>query len=292
MNTINTRTTRTGIRFFDSALMREVSLKDGKPIVLVHGLGASLDVWAGVIPQLAPKYRVLAFDIPGFGDSPAPTGRFTLQSVADATAEFIRNANAHQCLIVGHSLGGILALKIAKESPDLVSRIALVSGPLLTVEAVLTHLKDALSHPKIAAVLFAQFAEGALISSPAIAAAIARNRIARTLVLSPYISSPDSIDPDLLAGAVSRVSVRSSINVCRVLSAVKDVGLAQIMRGVRCPAVIVWGDADPLVTAADVSAAERLLHLEGRHMLERCGHWPPLEQTNKLSQIIGAESLR
>jgi len=102
--------------------------------VLVHGLGMAAEYWGGLDERLAQSGRVLALDLPGFGDSPKPAEALTVRETADLVAELLvevlgdgRSAAARPVL-VGHSLGAQVVADLAARHPELVDRIVLV-GP-------------------------------------------------------------------------------------------------------------------------------------------------------------------
>lgn len=90
------------------------SVGDGQPILLIHGFGATSYSWRHVVPALSAKYRVLAVDLKGSGKSPKPQDeRYSLYDHADEVYNFIHEHHLTDLHIVGHSLGGGIALLIA-----------------------------------------------------------------------------------------------------------------------------------------------------------------------------------
>src|SRR4051794_1716639 len=105
MMTILPTETLDGVRYYHSGH------EDGlgrRTYLLVHGLGTSLDFWHVVAPSLASSSEVVAFDVPGFGQSVSPPGRYDLDSVAQRTAKFIDLLGHRDMIVVGHSLGALL----------------------------------------------------------------------------------------------------------------------------------------------------------------------------------------
>ncbi|HEX9966112.1 MAG TPA: alpha/beta hydrolase [Allosphingosinicella sp.] len=109
----------------------------GPPIVMIHGLAGQLRNFARpMVEDLARDYRVIRVDRPGSGYSPRAAGRSArLRVQAETVAELIRILKLGRPLIVGHSLGGALALSIALNHPDVVGGLALVA-PLSQVQAI------------------------------------------------------------------------------------------------------------------------------------------------------------
>ncbi|MFF0743931.1 alpha/beta fold hydrolase [Streptomyces sp. NPDC004111] len=89
---------------------------DGPPLLLLHGATRSHADWASIVPHLLPEYRVLAVDLPAHGGSPAPAV-WTLEAALDAIEATLRQAGAPDAVLVGHSLGGMLAALYAARHP-------------------------------------------------------------------------------------------------------------------------------------------------------------------------------
>jgi pimeloyl-ACP methyl ester carboxylesterase len=86
----------------------------GPPVLLIHGLGSTSDAWDGVVPALASRYRVLALDLRGFGQSDKPNdAHYSIADQAEAVAAFLDKDGLTGVTVVGHSLGGGVALKLS-----------------------------------------------------------------------------------------------------------------------------------------------------------------------------------
>jgi pimeloyl-ACP methyl ester carboxylesterase len=103
---------------------------DGPPMVLVHGLGGSHLNWVLTAPLLARHFRVISLDLPGFGLTP-PEGRSAdVSDQADIVAGVISTVLGEPAVIVGNSMGGLIALLTAEAAPDLVAGLVLVDSAL------------------------------------------------------------------------------------------------------------------------------------------------------------------
>jgi pimeloyl-ACP methyl ester carboxylesterase len=103
---------------------------DGPTVVLVHGVGGSHLDWDLLAPQLTARFRVLAVDLPGFGLS-GPTRRpATIRRNVDVLAEFIRRVGDPPVVLVGNSMGGMIAILLTARMPHLVRRLALLDPAL------------------------------------------------------------------------------------------------------------------------------------------------------------------
>jgi pimeloyl-ACP methyl ester carboxylesterase len=98
--------------------------RDAQPLVLLHGLGASKASWLPIVPQLAEHYRVMVVDLPGFGASSKPRGRYDAKWFATQMFGFLDAAGYESAFIAGNSMGGRIAQEMAMMSPDRVDAIA------------------------------------------------------------------------------------------------------------------------------------------------------------------------
>jgi pimeloyl-ACP methyl ester carboxylesterase len=98
-------------------------------LVLVHGLSGSSRWWERNIPALAERYRVFIPDLIGFGRSPRPRGRLpSIESLAGVLGEWIQRVGRPEAHVIGHSMGGQLAIHLAAEHPDQVTSLVLVDA--------------------------------------------------------------------------------------------------------------------------------------------------------------------
>jgi pimeloyl-ACP methyl ester carboxylesterase len=112
----------------DELLAFEVS-GTGPHLVLIHGLGGSRRWWVPTLEQLAERYSVLGLDLAGFG---ASRGRsFGLRSAAGHVERLLEARGVEQAAVLGHSMGGLVAARLAARAPRRVERLVLVDAPLL-----------------------------------------------------------------------------------------------------------------------------------------------------------------
>jgi pimeloyl-ACP methyl ester carboxylesterase len=99
----------------------------GAPMVLVHGLGGSAINWLGVGPSLARRYRVVALDLAGFGETPPVAGSTGLAAQQHLLDRFLASVTADPAIVVGNSMGGVLAMMEAAAEPGRVSHLILAA---------------------------------------------------------------------------------------------------------------------------------------------------------------------
>jgi pimeloyl-ACP methyl ester carboxylesterase len=97
----------------------------GEVILLIHGFPFHQGIWDDYSPLLSDDFRVIKIDLPGFGKSPGLTEPFTLKHVADSLLDFMVQKDLHGVHVVGHSLGGYVALAMVKTNPSLFASLTL-----------------------------------------------------------------------------------------------------------------------------------------------------------------------
>lgn len=100
----------------------------GEPIVLIHCFTCSINWWSGMIPLLAREHRVIALDLRGHGGSEKPTSGYAIPEQADLVAEALASLGVRDAEVVGHSLGGPIAIALAEQSPGLVDRLVVIDS--------------------------------------------------------------------------------------------------------------------------------------------------------------------
>ncbi|MCP5070394.1 MAG: alpha/beta hydrolase [bacterium] len=119
----------------------------GEPLVLMHGYTGYWKDFEGQIPALAQRRRVLVPDLPGHGASARlPVGQYRLDRMAELMAEWLVAANAVPCHLLGHSMGGMLTLRIALEHPDRVASLVLMDTTAQRLGWIRADLLEAAAH--------------------------------------------------------------------------------------------------------------------------------------------------
>jgi 3-oxoadipate enol-lactonase len=108
---------------------------DGPPVLLLHPLGVDHSFWNGVMPALA-GYEVLTYDFPGHGRTPAPAQPYTIEDLAGQARTLLAEAGVPRVDVVGVSLGGLVAQRLAADAPDLVRRLVVVDAVAVYPEAL------------------------------------------------------------------------------------------------------------------------------------------------------------
>jgi pyruvate dehydrogenase E2 component (dihydrolipoamide acetyltransferase) len=239
---------------------------DAPPLVLLHGIGADRREWILSMPLLSRRRRVLAFDLPGHGLSDPPDTRaaIRIRTFADAIVEAIEAAGVSRVDLLGHSLGGAIALDLVKRHPRLVRRLVLVAAAGLPPAEGLSPLA---------------------MSLPFLPNGFADSR----RLLSATVRTP-LYDNALIAFAASVYKKRRARSeLTKLLAAIaagEDCLSAADLRRIAHPTLLLWGDSDgvfPTSTGRRFAASLPRARLE---VMPRCGHVPPTERPIAFSRRV------
>ena len=114
----------------DDLQVREDGPRSAPAIVLLHGFASSLHWWDAITPALAAHYHVIRFDLLGNGSSAKPSGGYSMEHEAQLVDEALTRLGIHRAVIVGHSMGGLVATALATRDRSLVAGIMLIDSPV------------------------------------------------------------------------------------------------------------------------------------------------------------------
>ena len=100
----------------------------GFPIVLIHGFCETHRLWDHFREELSSEFRVICPDLPGFGSSALPDDNISLDSVAGNLADWLSSLGIARCVLIGHSLGGYIALELARCRPEMLAGFGLFNS--------------------------------------------------------------------------------------------------------------------------------------------------------------------
>lgn len=250
-------------------------VKGGKPgaplVVLIHGLGqqASRD-WIPVLPALAGQYQVLMFDLPGFGRSERPDVALSPRKYADLVAWLIQHNANEPVFVVGHSLGGAIALRHSHDYPAQVKRLLLIDAAgMLQTTVFARHLSTVPDGEGAPTMLRGVFAEGSRIL----------NHFSRQL---QDLTAGKAGMLAALAGSDQARSLlyKDSGNINAALGLVNE-DFSPVVRQVKVPVWMLWGGRDPVAPVRTGLALDWLMPLAELDILPGVGHVPMAEATDE-----------
>jgi pimeloyl-ACP methyl ester carboxylesterase len=236
----------------------------GDPLVLVHGLGTNRGVWRDAAPYLSRGRRAIAIDLPGFGDSP-PAGRgFDLVEVAWAVADSLDRQIGGDFDLLGHSLGGAIALTLARCRPDRIRRLILSAPAGFRPR----------SRPLADAV--ASAAPALLRGRGLLGAPLMRSPAARRLVLWGALHDPARISEERARSMLT--ASRGATRLREAASAAMTADLARDLSEAEVPVGITFGTRDPLMPPATIELIRRCRPDAPIEAVPDAGHVAQLER--------------
>jgi pimeloyl-ACP methyl ester carboxylesterase len=189
-----------------------------RALVLVHGLGGRWQHYERIVPDLARHARTIAIDLPGFGASPLPKRAITLDDHADAVAAVLAEAAVSEAVIVGHSLGGPLALHLAHRHPGAARALVLACGTVQSFQRTLARKLDPWIHaPATALTTIAELLVTAIRLPRRLHRPLAESRLGRRLALWPFVHHPADLDPALALALIAGAGTSGVLPTARAL---------------------------------------------------------------------------
>ena len=231
----------------------------GEPLVLLHGLGGAAANWLALAPLLLPGRRVLVPELPGHGGSSGLPGAPSLGAYADVLARLLEHQRLGQAPVVGHSLGGAIALRLAIRRPELVSALVLAAAA-----GISSGTRNARYALRITGIL-----------KPARKIAPHRARVARSPLLKRLVfgrwgaADPPALSAELVEAFLAGPA-RHTDTVSAAKALVRDDPRPDLDR-VRCPSLVLWGARDNQLPIADAFDYARRLRARLR-VIADCGH--------------------
>ncbi len=247
-------------------------------ILLIHGMAGNSRTWKNVMPALAEDYTVLAPDLIGHGESAKPMGDYSLGAFASGLRDLLAVLGIGPVTVVGHSLGGGVAMQLAYQHPELVDRLVLVgSGGLGREVSWLLRILTLPGAEYLMPLIFPNFVRE---PGDAISQAIHDRGFG-----IPQLGEMWRAYSSLSQAENRRAFVRTLRSVIdpggQTVNATDRLYLAAAM-----PTLIVWGDRDPIIPIAHARAAHEAIPHSRLEVFEGCGHFPHVEDPARLVETI------
>jgi pimeloyl-ACP methyl ester carboxylesterase len=268
----------------DSFPLQEVSLHghhvgfriagEGPLIVLLHGITSTSDVWLETMARLADRYTVVAPDLLGHGRSAKPRGDYSLGAYASGGRDLLGVLGFERGTVVGHSLGGGIALQFAYQFPEYCERLVLVSSGGLGKEVHLLLRAAALPGAELVLPLIVR--DWAIGAGSAVAGFLDR---------FGFNAGPDLAEAARgYASLADRGAREAFLHTLRAVidldgqrvSATDRLYLAQ-----RLPTLLIWGSRDPIIPIEHGRAARERIPESRLVEIPGAGHWPQLDDPDR-----------
>ena len=253
---------------------------EGPPILLIHGVAGSSQQWEPVMRLLARDFTVLAPDLLGHGRSAKPRGDYSLGAYAAGLRDLIVALGIDDATVVGHSLGGGIALQFAYQFPERTSRLVLVSSGGLGPEV--HFLLRAATLPGSELVL-------PLISNDRVRGA--GTAVSGLLGRLGLRAGPDIAE--FARGYATLADGDSRRAFLHTLRAVIDHGGQRVNATDRLylaedmPTLIVWGRRDPIIPVRHAGTANRGMPGSRLEVFDDAGHFPQLDEPDRFGDVLG-----
>jgi len=263
----------------DGRPINTIELGAGEPaLVFVHGLSGCWPNWMEQLAAFAGERRVVAMDLPGFGHSPGHAGEVSMPGYARILQRLLAELGLERVVLVGNSMGGLIAAELAASVPALVERLVLVSP------AGLSTYENRLVTRSMPAIRRLQqlLALGAAWTASHSDAIAARPRT-RGLVLEGVVAHPERIPGPLAAEQLRGAGTDGFLSA---LEAIVEYDLEPRLPLIGCPALVVWGTKDRLVTVRDAPRFTAAIPNASEVIYEDTGHMAMLERPAEFNELL------
>lgn len=250
----------------------------GPVLLLVHGMGGGYENWREVIEPLARRYTVVAPDLPGHGASAAGSGDYSIGALAVGLRDLLLALGHDRATLVGHSLGGGIAMQLAYQFPELAERLVLVSSGGLGPEVSLVLRAAALPGSELWITATARTARRA---GAAVGRGLAAVGLQPTTDVAEVARGYASLaEPDRRAAFLA--TLRSVIGVRGQRIDASD----RLYLAAGIPVLIIWGARDPIIPVSHAQRAHDAIAGSRLEIFDGVGHIPQLEAPARFAAAL------
>lgn len=234
----------------------------GEVVVLLHGWGSNITLFQSMISLLSSKYRVIAMDMPGFGESDEPSTPWNVDIYVDFVIKFLKNFDVKSAVFLGHSFGGRVIIKMfeRKSLPFEITKIILADSAGVKPKKTLKQKAKIRTYKIGKAVL--SFAPVKAIFPDA---------------LDKLRSKSGSADYNAASPVMRQTLVR-----------VVNEDLTHIFPKVTPPTLLIWGENDTATPVSDACLMEKLMPDAGKVVFQNCGHYSFLEKQFEFNRVLAS----
>jgi pimeloyl-ACP methyl ester carboxylesterase len=252
---------------------------EGPALLLIHGMAGCSDTWLPVMEPLARTHTVIAPDLAGHGASAKPRGDYSLGALASGLRDLLVLLGHERATVVGHSLGGGVAMQFAYQFPERCERLVLVSSGGLGAEVSM--LLRALSAPGAEYVLALGTAPVFRQAGASVGRFLSRIGIRPAPGAREVWRSYEALgDPDTRTAFFHTLRAVVDMRGQRV-SARDRLYLAAMM-----PMLIVWGERDPLIPVTHAHETHEAIPSSRLEIFENAGHFPHRDEPKRFARAV------
>ncbi|MBC8160219.1 MAG: alpha/beta hydrolase [Roseiflexaceae bacterium] len=223
----------------------------GQPIIFLHSWLGSWRYWLPTMEYVSERYRAYALDFWGFGESDQRESQFSITEYVDMLRRFMENMGMSRVVLVGHGLGGMVAVRAATEYPELFTKVMIVNTPI----------------------------DGAQLQTLVRPGAFSRllGRATPTNIWARQLREMKLSDPVMRSEIIADTEALSERVVDSVLSSILETDLNADLARLETPLLGLYGERDSLVTPGHLH--EELRSFQQSLILPKAGHFPFLDQS-------------
>jgi pimeloyl-ACP methyl ester carboxylesterase len=243
----------------------------GPAVLLVHGWLSSSRIWDQLAGRLAQRFTVYTLDLSGFGESDKPLSGYGVRNGSRLLYAFCAHFGLTHANVIGHDLGGAMAVKLAADHPDVVGRLVIVSTPADDDQIDVPTLLWLATLPVVGPIFYAL------------------GRIARPVRrawMRPFVADSNDLTEEIVddAGRSTPAAVSKTLSIAR--REISRGRLARQARIIKIPILVVAGEEDQIVDPHSVGVWAGGVDKAEICLIDECGHMPMIERTAEFNAQI------
>ena len=243
----------------------------GPAVLLVHGWLSSSRVWEQLAGRLAQRFTVYTLDLNGFGESDKPLSGYGVRNGSRLLYAFCAHFGLTRANVIGHDLGGAMAVKLAADHPDVVGRLVIVSAPADEDQIDVPTMLWLATLPVVGPIFYAL------------------GRVARPVRrawMRPFVADADDLTEQVIddAGRSTPAAVSKTLSISR--REISRGRLARQARIIKVPLLAVAGEEDQIVDPQSVGMWASGVDKAEICLIDECGHLPMIERTSEFNANI------
>ncbi len=245
-------------------------------ILLLHGFAFSVELWELNIPDLSKNHKVIAIDLLGFGLTDKPKGKQNLDVFPLFVYSFMQKMSILKAHIVGHSMGGLIAIKLAQMHPECAETLVLLGCPGFQSKIPM--------HFRIFSLPFI----GELFIKPnkrGLEGALRKNTFNKSVITKKLVDRlyEFSLHPEM--GETLLMVTRTAVGIFGFKKFIVR-NIKKEIDKLTMPVLIIWGKEDEIIFSSHAYTANKIIKHSKLIIFENCGHLPQLEYPEKFNQIL------
>ncbi len=255
-----------------------IEVGSGPVVLLIHGMAGSYENWEAVIEPLAGRCTIVAPDLPGHGGSEPGAGDYSLAAFAAGLRDLLLALGHDRATLVGHSLGGGVAMQIAYQFPELTERLVLVSSGGLGPEVSLLLRAAALPGAEL---IIAATAKPGRLAGAVLGRGLGAVGLRATADVAEVARGYAS-----LADADRRSAFLATLRSVIGSSGQRVDGSDRLYLAAGVPVLIVWGARDPIIPVGHGERAHQAIPGSRLEIFDAVGHLPQLEAPGRFVAVL------